>query len=77
VALSEKEGGVSKSVLDRLVARYRELEACCYRANVCVHGPEGRDRRDPRQRQVSAALMKKMDLDRVLVLLYRRFFGSE
>lgn len=77
MAVSEREGGVTKSVLDRLVARYRELEARCYRANVCVHGPEGRGRRDPRQRQISAALMKKMDLDRVLALLYRRFFGSE
>ena len=73
----EKEAGLSNTVFDRLVARYRELEARCYRANVCVHGPEGRDRRDPRQRQVSTALLKKMDLDRALALLYRRFFGGD
>jgi hypothetical protein len=68
---------LGSSVFERLIARYRELEARCYRANVCVYGPRGREPRDPRERQVSAALLKKMDLDRALALLYRRFFGAD
>jgi len=68
---------VTDGVLDRFTARYRELEARCYRTNVSVHRPEGRRRRDPVEQQVSSAMLKKMDLDRALARLYDRFFGSE
>ena len=68
---------MTQGVLDRLTARYRELEARCYRTNVSVHRQEGRPQRDPLEQQASRALLKKMDLDRALAWLYNRFFREE
>jgi hypothetical protein len=68
---------VTNSLLRRLAARYRELEERCYRTSVATHRRDRPQQRDPMEAQVSAALLKKMDLDRALAALYDRFFGGE
>lgn len=61
-------------VLSRLVERYLELCEVCYRVAVSRHDERGRFRRGHPGRRVHPALLKKVDLDRALAHVYRRFF---
>ena len=68
---------MTEGVLNRLVAKYRELEELCYRLAVAVRDSRGRFRRGRRTPRTPAALLKKVDLDRALVRVYARFFGDD
>jgi hypothetical protein len=63
-------------VLTRLVRRYQELSAVCYRAATASRDERGRFRRGRRGGGPHAALLKKIDLDLALEQVYRRFFGD-
>jgi len=69
-------GQEPEGVLGLLVVRYRELADMCYRVSITRHGEQGRFQRGHRARQTHPALLKKVDLDRTLTRIYRRFFGS-
>ncbi len=66
---------ISDSILPHLVRKYEELAETCYRVSVAFHDERGRFRPGHRSR-VHPALMKKVDLDRALLRVYERFFGS-
>ena len=68
---------MGQSVLGRFIRKYRELEELCYRVTVGLRDARGRFRRRRPTPEVSAALLKKIDLDRALVRLCDRFFGEE
>jgi len=71
----EPVGPIAAGVLARLVTRYEELADTCYRVLVSRHDERGRFRRGHRARRPHPALVKKVDLDRDLARLYRKFFG--
>lgn len=63
------------AVLVRLVRKYVELSDACYRVSVVAHDKHGRFRKGHHARRPHPALLKKVDLDRALGEVYRRFFG--
>ncbi len=72
----DQSGEVPNRVLALLVMRYRELADTCYRVEITRHGEQGRFQRGHRARQTHPAVLKKVDLDRSITQVYRRFFGS-
>jgi hypothetical protein len=66
----------SPKIMPRLVRRYLELSDLCYRVSVTRHDHRGRFQKGHRGRSPHPVLLKKVDLDRCLVQLYERFFGS-
>ena len=63
-----------EGILGRLSEKYRELEEQCYRASVSQQRRAGRWRKRPQPATVSPELMKKVDLDRALAILFHHFF---
>lgn len=61
-------------VLPLLVRKYVELADISYRVSVATHDKHGRFQKGHRGRRVHPALLKKVDLDRALERVYRRFF---
>jgi len=66
----------SPKIMPRLLRRYVELSDLCYRVSVSRHDRRGRFQKGHRGRTPHPALLKKVDLDRCLLRLYERFFGS-
>jgi hypothetical protein len=64
----------NEGVLTRLVRKYLDLSDVCYRVSVAAHDRGGRFKKGHRGRRPHPALLKKVDLDRALAHLYRRFF---
>jgi len=62
------------SVLVRLASKYLELSEVCYRVSVAAHDHKGRFKKGHPGRRPHPALLKKIDLDRALAQIYRRFF---
>jgi|GEM_PF-2320933 len=65
----------TEHILPRLVRRYVELSAACYRVSVSCHDERGRFKKGHRSRSPHASLVKKIDLDRALARVYEQFFG--
>ena len=62
--------------MPRLLRKYEELAAVCYRAAQATHDERGRFRRGRAAGKPHPALLKKIDLDAALEQVYRRFFGD-
>jgi len=65
---------ITGDILPRLARKYLELCEFCYRVSVASHDGRGRFSKGHRGDHPHPALLKKMDLDRALARLYRRFF---
>ena len=62
-------------IMPRLLRKYVELSATCYRAATAARKPDGRFRRGHRKIGPPPAVLKKIDLDEALERVYQRFFG--
>jgi len=67
---------IAGDIFPRLARRYLELCELCYRVSVTSHDDRGRFPRGHHSRQLHPAVAKKIDLDRALARVYRRFFDS-
>ena len=66
-----------ETTMARLVRKYLELSAVCYRAATASRNEHGRFRRGRRASQPHPAILKKIDLDEALDRVYQRFFGRQ
>lgn len=75
--MTEPKGGgpALSGVIALLVSQYRYLADTCYRVSVTQHDDRGRFRRRHQARTPHPVLLKKIDLDRDLARVYRKFFG--
>lgn len=70
-------GAVVGTLLPRLIERYTELAEACYRVATSRHDERGRFRKGHAGRRPHPVLLKKIDLDRELFRLYRKFFSVQ
>jgi len=64
-------------IMTRLMRKYLELSAVCYRAATASHDERGRFRRGRVANRLHPAILKKIDLDEALDRVYQRFFGRQ
>lgn len=65
-----------EEIMPRLVRKYLELSALCYRAATASHDQRGRFQRGRSGGRSHPAVIKKIDLDEALDRIYQRFFGG-
>ena len=66
-----------QTIMARLVRRYAELSALCYRAATSPRDEYGRFQRGRVYRRPHSVVLKKIDLDVALERVYQRFFGVQ